>query len=95
MTPQAMEEMYRLLAVAKYEDRFVVPPAHRELAGELSAQQGACGLDFPGGPGACVDGHAAAADPGGAFHLNGHRNDALAELRERRARERAQRRAGR
>jgi nitrate reductase beta subunit len=30
-----------------------VPPAHRELAGHLAAEQGACGLDFPGGPGSC------------------------------------------
>jgi nitrate reductase beta subunit len=55
MTDGEVEDMYRLLAIAKYEDRFVVPPAHRELAEELSQQnQGACGLDFPGGPGACA-----------------------------------------
>ncbi len=35
-TPAQIEKMYRLLAVAKYEDRFVVPPAHRELAGEMA-----------------------------------------------------------
>ncbi len=48
-----MEEMYRLLAIAKYEDRFVIPPAHAEVAGRLMEQQGACGLDYPGGPGRC------------------------------------------
>ena len=26
MTPEVIEEMYRLLAIAKYEDRFVIPP---------------------------------------------------------------------
>ena len=45
--------MYRLLAIAKYEDRYVIPKAHTELAGRLMEQQGACGLDFDGGPGNC------------------------------------------
>jgi nitrate reductase / nitrite oxidoreductase, beta subunit len=55
MTGGEIEDMYRLLAIARYEDRFVVPPAHRELAEQLSAQQqGACGLDFDGGPGPCL-----------------------------------------
>jgi nitrate reductase beta subunit len=64
MTTEAMEEMYRLLAIAKYEDRFVVPPAHRELAAELAAQQGSCGLEFDGGPGACGDRDPTPADAG-------------------------------
>jgi nitrate reductase beta subunit len=53
MAPTELEEMFRLLAIADYEDRFVIPPAHRELAGRLSEEQGACGLDFAGGPGSC------------------------------------------
>jgi nitrate reductase beta subunit len=48
-----MEDMYRLLALAKYDDRFVIPSAHAEFAGDLAIQQGSCGLDFAGGPGAC------------------------------------------
>jgi len=48
-----MEEMYRLLALAKYEDRFVIPTSHAEVAGDLAIQQGSCGLDFAGGPGSC------------------------------------------
>ncbi len=48
-----MEEMYRLLTLAKYEDRFVIPPSHRELAENAFGLQGACGLDFAGGPGPC------------------------------------------
>ena len=43
--------MYRLLAIAKYDDRYVIPKAHTELAAHLMEQQGACGLDFDGGPG--------------------------------------------
>ena len=45
--------MYRLLAIGKYEDRYVIPKAHTELAGRLMEQQGTCGLDFEGGPGNC------------------------------------------
>ena len=45
--------MYRLLAIGKYEDRYVIPQAHAELAERLMEQQGACGLDFEGGPGNC------------------------------------------
>jgi nitrate reductase beta subunit len=53
MTGQDIEDMYRLLAIAKYEDRYVIPQAHTELAGRLMEQQGTCGLDFEGGPGNC------------------------------------------
>jgi nitrate reductase beta subunit len=48
-----LERMYRLLSIAKYEDRYVIPQAHTELANRLLEQQGACGLDFEGGPGNC------------------------------------------
>ncbi|WP_391573571.1 nitrate reductase subunit beta [Cohnella sp.] len=50
---QTVEDMYRLLAIAKYDDRFVIPPAHREQVADLFNEQGSCGLDFVGGPGAC------------------------------------------
>jgi nitrate reductase / nitrite oxidoreductase, beta subunit len=53
MTVEDIEALYRLLAIARYEDRYVVPPAHTELAGRLLEQQGGCGLDFAGGPGHC------------------------------------------
>jgi nitrate reductase / nitrite oxidoreductase, beta subunit len=66
-----MEDMYRLLALAKYDERFVIPSAHAELAGALSAQQGACGLDFAGGPGGCgANGRATREEAAGeAFHV--------------------------
>jgi nitrate reductase / nitrite oxidoreductase, beta subunit len=49
MEPQAIEDMYRLLAIAKYEERYVIPLAHRELVtDELYAQRGTRGLDFAG-----------------------------------------------
>jgi nitrate reductase / nitrite oxidoreductase, beta subunit len=53
MSVQDVEDMYRLLAIAKYEDRYVIPQAHTELGNRLMEQQGTCGLDFEGGPGNC------------------------------------------
>jgi len=48
-----LEDLYRLLAIAKYDDRYVIPPAHTEDAGRLMAQheQLFCSLDTDGGPG--------------------------------------------
>ncbi|GAA2080651.1 nitrate reductase subunit beta [Streptomyces albiaxialis] len=48
-----IEEMYRLLALAKYEDRYVIPTAAVGDARRLeeSALPDACSLDFDGGPG--------------------------------------------
>jgi nitrate reductase / nitrite oxidoreductase, beta subunit len=47
--------MYRLLALAKCDERYVIPPAHTELA-DAAAQaheleELACSLDYEGGPG--------------------------------------------
>ncbi|HEV7808321.1 MAG TPA: nitrate reductase subunit beta [Solirubrobacteraceae bacterium] len=71
MTPQDIEDMYRLLAIAKYEDRYVIPPAHTELAGKLAEQQGSCGLDFEGGPGSCASTGPTDGYDGEHFHLGG------------------------
>jgi nitrate reductase / nitrite oxidoreductase, beta subunit len=48
-----LEDLYRLLAIAKYEDRYVIPAAHAEDAGQLMSQheQLFCSLDHEGGPG--------------------------------------------
>ncbi|MGC5324153.1 nitrate reductase subunit beta [Brevibacillus sp. SYSU BS000544] len=43
---QTVQEMYRLLAIAKYEDRFVIPPAHKEEFMNLYSEQGSTGYDF-------------------------------------------------
>jgi nitrate reductase beta subunit len=50
MEPQQLEDMYRLLAIAKYEDRYVIPQAHTELARQLAEMPGACSLEHEGGP---------------------------------------------
>ncbi len=49
MTEESIYEMYRLLAIAKYEDRYVIPKAHAETARDL--EELACSLDVDGGPG--------------------------------------------
>ncbi|GAA1228202.1 nitrate reductase subunit beta [Rhodoglobus aureus] len=49
MSGADMEAMYRLLAIAKYEDRYVIPQAHVESARDLD--DFACSLDTDGGPG--------------------------------------------
>ena len=51
MTGPEMSAMYRLLAIAKYEDRYVIPPAHYEDAHELASVAARCSLDGDGGPG--------------------------------------------
>src|SRR5699024_3913650 len=52
MTGTEMEEMYRLLALAKYNDRYVIPTAFGvdEADREAIAEIG-CDLDFEGRPG--------------------------------------------
>ncbi|MEO7349764.1 MAG: nitrate reductase subunit beta [Terrimesophilobacter sp.] len=49
MTGEEVEAMFRLLAIAKYEDRYVIPKAHVESARDLDEL--ACSLDTDGGPG--------------------------------------------
>jgi nitrate reductase beta subunit len=51
MTGQQMHDMYRLLAIAKYDERYVIPPAHAEQAHSLEELATECSLDYDGGPG--------------------------------------------
>jgi nitrate reductase beta subunit len=51
MSGEAMYEMYRLLAIAKYDERYVIPPAHAEQAHALEELATECSLDYEGGPG--------------------------------------------
>ncbi|MFI6515462.1 nitrate reductase subunit beta [Spirillospora sp. NPDC050679] len=45
-----MERMYRLLALAKYDERYVIPTAYDVRDHDGAADTG-CGLEHPGGPG--------------------------------------------
>lgn len=49
LTVQQAQEMYRYLAIANYEDRFVVPSSHRELAKEAFPEAKGCGFSFGNG----------------------------------------------
>lgn len=52
LTIEQVEEMYRYLAIANYEDRFVVPPAHKEYAEETFGafdKRSSCGFSFGNG----------------------------------------------
>ncbi|MGH8869847.1 MAG: nitrate reductase subunit beta, partial [Actinomycetes bacterium] len=53
MTGAELTAMYRLLAIAKYEDRYVIPTAYAaEHADETSQlEELSCSLDYEGGPG--------------------------------------------
>ena len=52
LTKAQADEMYRYLAIANYEDRFVIPTSHRELAKEAfpdataHGERNGCGFSF-------------------------------------------------
>ncbi|MGW0036812.1 nitrate reductase subunit beta [Gordonia sp. NPDC003376] len=49
LSEEQIYQMYRLMALAKYEERYVIPPAHLEQATNLDEM--ACSLDYDDGPG--------------------------------------------
>ncbi|ACZ88199.1 nitrate reductase subunit beta [Streptosporangium roseum] len=51
MTGERVEEMYRLLAIAAYGERYVIPKAHAEQGARLEESASGCSLDYEGGPG--------------------------------------------
>ncbi|AET94547.1 respiratory nitrate reductase beta chain (NarH) (plasmid) [Burkholderia sp. YI23] len=54
LTASQVEEMYQLMAIANYEDRFVVPSSHKEMVQDSFDEKGSCGFSFGncGSPGA-------------------------------------------
>jgi nitrate reductase beta subunit len=44
-----IEDMYRIMAIANYEDRFVIPTTHREAAEDAYELRGNCGFTFGNG----------------------------------------------
>jgi nitrate reductase beta subunit len=44
-----IEEMYHVMAIANYEDRFVIPTAHREVSEDAYDLRGSCGFSFGNG----------------------------------------------
>jgi nitrate reductase beta subunit len=49
MSVDEVEEMYRVMAIANYEDRFVIPTTHREYAENAFNVRGGCGFSFGNG----------------------------------------------
>jgi nitrate reductase beta subunit len=48
-----VEDMYQTMAIANYEDRYVIPSSHREYAESAFDLRGGCGFSFGSG---CADG---------------------------------------
>ncbi len=46
LTESQVQEMYRYMAIANYEDRFVIPSGHREEATDAFDEKGSCGFSF-------------------------------------------------
>ena len=49
MTGDMIEEMYHVMAIANYEDRFVIPTTHREISEDAYDVRGSCGFTFGNG----------------------------------------------
>src|SRR6185503_2483721 len=49
MEPAELEAMFRMVAIADYDQRYVVPQRHGELAPSAFAEQGTRGIDFVSG----------------------------------------------
>jgi nitrate reductase beta subunit len=70
-TETDLADLFRLLAIAKYEERYVVPAAHKEDAGLLMAQHEQLFCAQPGGTGEFHPGvEPESRDSDGRLHLN-------------------------
>jgi nitrate reductase beta subunit len=49
LTGAAIDEMYQIMAIANYEDRFVIPTARREWSENAQDERGSCGFSFGNG----------------------------------------------
>jgi nitrate reductase / nitrite oxidoreductase, beta subunit len=63
LTAPQVEEMYKVMAIADYEERFVIPSTHREYAEDAFDIRGGCGFSFGNG---CSDGVSTGSLFGGA-----------------------------
>ena len=54
LSERQVEEMYRYMAIADYEDRFVIPTSHKEIGEQAYDQRGTCGFSFGSG---CSEGN--------------------------------------
>jgi len=49
LSGQQIEDMYQIMAIANYEDRFVIPTSHREVGEDAYDVSGSCGFSFGNG----------------------------------------------
>ena len=49
LTQSQVEDMYQVMAIANYEDRFVIPTSHREVDENAFNLRGGCGFSFGNG----------------------------------------------
>ena len=49
LTGRMIEDMYHVMAIANYEDRFVIPTTHREVSEDAYDVRGGCGFSFGNG----------------------------------------------
>ena len=49
LTRDLVEDMYQIMAIADYEDRFVIPTGHREETLDAFGESGGCGFSFGNG----------------------------------------------
>ena len=59
MEPEEIEAMFRLLSIAKYEDRYVIPTAHNEVVGAFEDELPGCSVDWSSQPGESAVGESA------------------------------------
>ncbi len=49
LSPETVEDMYKIMALANYEDRYVIPTGHREETLDAYGESGGCGFSFGNG----------------------------------------------
>ena len=49
LTEDLVKDMYKIMALANYEDRYVIPTGHREETLDAYGESGACGFSFGNG----------------------------------------------
>jgi len=49
LSEETVQDMYRIMAIANYEDRFVVPSSHKEVVEDSFNEKGSCGFTFGNG----------------------------------------------
>lgn len=49
LSSEIIEDMYHIMAIANYEDRFVIPTSHREITEDAYDLRGSCGFSFGNG----------------------------------------------